>query len=262
MTNPIQLLLLLLLLLMCLLFPPDQAEKLVLHPEIHPTASCCCSCCCCCCSCSCRAGPFVLLRLFPHVLFFHLHHRAGPIVPINQCQVTSFPWVERAHRRPATDTSTTKLHHLRLGLQLLLYRRRMRRGCAWSLGRGLRLLLLLLLGSNSSDTSTTILSLLLLLSSTTKLKLSMLLLLSSTTKLSLLLRLLLLSSTIILSLLLLSSTTESPPPAIALKSTANAESMRVHRRRCCCRHDRRQLPLLQRLGLAVSAGSTDDFLHL
>ena len=51
---------------------------------------------------------------------------------------------------------TSKLHHLRLRLLMLLYRRRMRWGCAWSLTRGLRLLLLLLLLilPNSSDTST------------------------------------------------------------------------------------------------------------
>ena len=96
--------------------------------------------------------------------------------------------------------------------------------------------------------SITILSQLLLLSSTTNLSL-LLRLLSRTTKLSLLLR------------LLLSGTTKSLPPAIGLKTTANGESVRVHRRRCC-RHDRLQLPLLQHLGLAVSVGGTDNFLHL
>ena len=82
-----------------------------------------------------------------------------------------------------------------------------------------------------------------------------------------LLPLVLLSGTNNLSLLLLrlllSSTTKSPPPrAIALTITANGENVRIHRWLCCCRLDRRQLPLLQRLGVAVCVGGTEDFLHL
>ena len=63
--------------------------------------------------------------------------------------------------------------------------------------------------------------------------------------------------------LLLSVTTKSPPPpAIARNTTANVESVRIHRRHCYSRHNRLELPLLQILGLAVSAGGTDDFIHL
>ena len=120
-----------------------------------------------------------------------------------------------------------------------------------------------LLSSVSNPTSSRMLTLLLLPGTTILSLLLLRMLLSSTTKLSLML-LLLLSSTTKLSLslgLLMSGTTKSPPLVIGLKTTANGEGVRVHRRRCC-RQDRRQLPLLQRLGLAVSVGRTDDFLHL